>query len=429
MKKFIGITMSMLLIGGLLASCGQATSGDVKIQFMHSMVEQERLTVIDEIIADFESKNPGIKIESVPVEEDAYNTKITTLGSSSQLPAVIEVGHDYAKVMDKDKFIDNDAIKSVITSVGEESYYEGALNLLKSEDGTYYTGVPLSGWVQGVWYSKSKFAEKNLPEPKTWNDILTAAKTFTDSSTKKYGIGLATAEGIFTEQSFSQFALSNNANVFSENGDVTVNSSEMKEALSFYKELASYTMPGSNDVTEVKDAFMNGTVPMALYSTYIMPSIYKEGKSDDLGYAIPTQKDSAVFGTVTSLVITDGLKEEEKAASEKFVAYMNGEEANTKWVLMAPGGMQPVIKQVAEGTGYQSNEIIQAFGDVSKQVAQSFNNLQVFGQVGKKNFSIMGDVTSSVIIGRMVNQATVGGKDVETVLAQAQAEIEKLVSA
>ncbi len=28
---------------------------------------------------------------------------------------------------------------------------------------------------------------------------------------------------------------------------------------------------------EVKDAFMNGTAPMAIYSTYILPAVIKEG--------------------------------------------------------------------------------------------------------------------------------------------------------
>lgn len=80
-----------------------------------------------------------------------------------------------------------------------------------------------------------------------------------------------------SEQAFSQFALSNKANVLDAKGNVTIDTPEMKEALQYYKDLSAYTMPGSNDVTEIKDAFMNGTVPMAMYSTYILPSVYEEG--------------------------------------------------------------------------------------------------------------------------------------------------------
>ena len=60
-------------------------------------------------------------------------------------------------------------------------------------------------------------------------------------------------------------------------GEVTIDTEKMREALSFYQNLSQYTMPGSNDVTEIKDAFMNGTAPMAIYSTYILPSVYEAG--------------------------------------------------------------------------------------------------------------------------------------------------------
>ena len=80
-----------------------------------------------------------------------------------------------------------------------------------------------------------------------------------------------------TEQAFSQFALSGGANVFDAQGNIQIDTPEMLNALAFYKELAKNTMPGSNDVMEIKDAFMNGSAPMAVYSTYILPAVFKEG--------------------------------------------------------------------------------------------------------------------------------------------------------
>ena len=56
----------------------------------------------------------------------------------------------------------------------------------------------------------------------------------------------------------------------------------MVNALAFYKALAATTMPGSNDVMEIKDAFMNGSAPMAVYSTYILPAVYKDGNPANL---------------------------------------------------------------------------------------------------------------------------------------------------
>jgi multiple sugar transport system substrate-binding protein len=428
-KKGLSLVI-ILLLAFALTACGgnkQSAAGKTTIEFMHSSVEQERLAVINKLVAKFEKENPDITVKQVPVQEDSYNTKIVTLANSGKLPAVLEVGQDYAKVMDKDKLIDQDAVKTIINQVGEKNYYDGALKLMRTENGNSYTGVPISGWVQGIWYNKEMLAAKGFQEPKNWDDVIAIAKAFTNKGNKKYGIALPTVEGGFSEQAFSQFALSNNANVLDGNGNLNMNTPAMKEALSYYKDLSQYTMPGSNDTTEVKDAFMNQTVPMAVYSTYILPSVFEEGKAKNIGFAIPTQKTKAVFGTVSALTISSGLDDKQKEAAKKLVTFMSKPENMTAWVLMSPGGAQPVSKLVTENANYQANEVIKAFGDLSSEIAASFNDIQVFGLVDSKNFLKMGDITSSGAIPKMVNSVTVGGKNVDSELKNAEQAIDKVL--
>lgn len=257
--------------------------------------------------------------------------------------------------------------------------------------------------------------------------MLAIAKAFTDAKNKKYGIAIPTVEGGFSEQAFSQFALSNNANILDGKGKIAVNSTEMKESLTFYQELSKYTMPGSNDVTEVKDAFMNGSAPMAVYSTYILPAVFEEGNAANIGFAIPTQKTKAVFGTVSALTISSGLEDDQKKAAEKFVEFMAQPENMTDWVLMSPGGAQPVSKQVIENEKYQSNEVVKAFGELSNEIAASYNDIQVFGLVDGKNFLKMGDITSSGAIPKMVNGITVGGKSINSELKTASKSIQEIL--
>ncbi|WHY02769.1 sugar ABC transporter substrate-binding protein [Neobacillus sp. DY30] len=418
-----------LLVVAVLTACGNGNENDGKttIEFMHSSVEQERLAVINKLVAKFEKENPDIKIRQVPVEEDSYNTKVVTLASAGVLPAVIEVGQDYAKVMDKDELIDKNAVKSVLNQVGHDHFYEGALKLVKTEDGKSFTGLPISGWVQGIWYNKEMLASQGFEEPKSWDEVLTIAKEFTDSSNKKYGIALPTVEGGFSEQSFSQFALSNNANVLDREGNLNMNSSEMKEALTFYQELAKYTMPGSNDVTEVKDAFMNGSAPMAVYSTYILPAVYEQGNSANIGFAIPTEDTRAVYGTVSALTISSGLEDVQKTAAKKFVEFMAQPENMTSWVLMSPGGAQPVSELVVENEVYLANDVVKSFGELSTEIAASFNDIQVFGLVEGKNFLKMGDITSSGAIPKLINAITVGEKNVKSELKKADKAISEIL--
>ncbi|MGM0111559.1 ABC transporter substrate-binding protein [Enterococcus sp. DIV0187] len=425
-KMIFGTALAVLAL--TLGACGGGSAKDdekTTIEFMHSSVEQDRLKVIDKLVADFEKENPDIKVKQMPVEEDAYNTKVVTLARSNKLPGVIEVSQDFAKVMDKDELIDQKAVGNVMKKVGEDKYYDGAKKLVRTEDGSGYIAAPISGWVQGIWYNKKTLSDAGFSEPTTWDSVLEIAKHFNDAGNKKYGIAMPTADSTMTEQAFSQFALSNNANVLDDKGKVTINTPEMKQALDYYKELSQYTMPGSNDVTEIKDAFMNGSTPMAIYSTYILPSVFEEGKSEEIGFAIPTNKQEAVYGTVSGLTISAGLDKEQKAASEKFVEYLSEAKNMEKWVLMSPGGAQPVNKKVVDSSSYQSNEVISAFGELPKEIASSFDKVQVFGLVGDKNFTKMGDITSSGAISKAVNGVTVGKEDPEKALKTAQESIEE----
>lgn len=422
------VLISALVSCALLSGCKDDKPSTVTIEFMHSSVEQERQAVITQLIQRFEKENPTITVKQVPVEEDAYNTKVITLARTGALPEVIEISHDYAKVMDKEQLLDRAAIAEVIKTVGEQVFYDGILRVVRTEDGSAWTGVPVSAWLSGVWYHKDVLAAAGIAEPQNWDQLLQASQQLNDPAKKRYGIALPTAESVMTEQSFSQFALSAGANVFDDKGNVTLNTPEMAKALTFYQALAATTMPGSNDVMEIKDAFMNGSAPMAVYSTYILPAVFKEGNPANLGFVVPRETSSAVYGMITSLTISNGQTEDETKAAEKFVAWMEQAQNATDWVMMSPGAALPVNKGVVETDTWKRNEVIKAFGQLPYELIAQFPNVQVFGAVGDKNFTRMGDVTGSGIISSMVHNVTVGKQDMTATLTDSQKRLATLIS-
>ena len=94
-KKFICSLLVAAMTASMAAGCGQkeekpSEDGKVHIQFMHQQVEQERQDVVQSIIEDFQKENPDIVVESIPVNEDDYDAKITTQGGNGELAAVVE---------------------------------------------------------------------------------------------------------------------------------------------------------------------------------------------------------------------------------------------------------------------------------------------------------------------------------------------------
>ncbi|GDJ41728.1 ABC sugar transporter periplasmic binding protein [Escherichia coli] len=167
------VLLSALVSCALISGCKEENKTNVSIEFMHSSVEQERQAVISKLIARFEKENPGITVKQVPVEEDAYNTKVITLSRSGSLPEVIETSHDYAKVMDKEQLIDRKAVATVISNVGEGAFYDGVLRIVRTEDGSAWIGVPVSAWIGGSGIAKMCWQKRGLRSRKTGNSCWT----------------------------------------------------------------------------------------------------------------------------------------------------------------------------------------------------------------------------------------------------------------
>lgn len=399
----------------------------VTIQFMHSMVQEERQQAIQGLIDKFEEEYSWITVEQVPTDgESTYDTKLTAFAGGG-MPAVIEVNQNRAKWLVGNELADLSAIREVIEAKPGE-YYDAILKINTTEDGQDFIGVPVGGWVQGIWYNKTAFDEKGLAAPDTWENILAAAKAFHDPDNKKYGIALPTVDGAFSEQSFSQFALSVGANALNADGEADFNSDKMIEALTFYKELYQYSIQGSNGTTEVKDALLNGSVPMGIYSTYILKDLINEGMMDDFGFALVTKETSASYGSVGMLSVSDGLSDEEREAAILFVKFLVETENNVAWLHMAPGGQQPVMPAVASDPAYLDNEIIKGFEALSPEISTAFGSISLFGIVDGRNFVSMGNVTSSNVISRAIYDLTVNDKDPAEVAAETQKQIEDLIS-
>ncbi|MFH8241805.1 extracellular solute-binding protein [Streptomyces sp. NPDC018321] len=184
--RFTALFTLTALASTALAACGSGSGDDpdtVKVSFKQST--DNSIKVMDTYLADikkqFEKANPGKKVELVPIKapDSEYYTKLqqmlrspktapdlvyedTFLINSDITSGYLKPLDDYlAKWKDWDQFIDT--AKAAATG----------------EDGKTY-GVPDGTDTRGLWFSKDVFAKAGLPadwQPKTWDDVLDAART------------------------------------------------------------------------------------------------------------------------------------------------------------------------------------------------------------------------------------------------------------
>lgn len=409
-----------------------AETGDggqnVEIVLMHDEAEEERIEARQKMIDAFEAMNPGITVTQQPVAEDAFETKVKTLITAGELPALVTGSNTLMQMLDEEGVSNTAANQEVFEQIGADAFYDSIPDFLKSQNSEGYISVPVTGWISGIWYRTDKFEEKGLEPPTTWDNILAAAKAFHDPANKKYGIMIATEEGAFTQQTFQQFALSNGAQLFDSEGRPAFDSPQMREALEFYRELYRYSLPGSNGTTQVRDAMVGGNTYMCVYSTYILPALYKQGMAENIGFAIPEKETAAAAGGFTNYTISSMITPEETEAAKKFLAYMLEEDVNIQMLHMSPGGANPVLKTVADNPEYLDNEVVKGYEAIAGKIPEGFNHMQQFGlQDGRLHPSI-GTISQTFVIGKAINQILVQEADLDKTIENTQKELTEIVN-
>ncbi|MFD2612430.1 ABC transporter substrate-binding protein [Paenibacillus gansuensis] len=433
MKKIISILCIGILSAIFLAGCARSDqsgvdkNGIVNIQYWHTQTEEERVEQLKSLIQSFEAKNPGIRVQQVPVPEENFPSKISAAMGADRLPALIEGGIDQMLFLGAEEVTDNAAHQAIIKQLGPDTFYTGALNTMRTTDQQGYYGVPISGWVQGIWYNEKLFKEKGLQPPSTWDNILKAAQTIHNPAKQQYGIVIGTTKDDFAEQTFSQFALSNNAQVFNDKGEVNFNSPEMKETLEYYNKLSKFTPSGAESWREARELFLSGRAPMVMYSSYLMGDL---AANKDLvkqtRFTVPEKKSAATFGQITSVSIMNTISPQQSEAAKKFTMFLMEKETNIKYLHMSPGGANPTRKIVAADPAYLQNEVLQAFGSEAVRIAASLNDLKRFGFEKGRIEPAMGDISAQFIIGEAINQITEGRSSVNAAADNAQGQMLKI---
>ncbi|QKZ18683.1 extracellular solute-binding protein [Streptomyces chartreusis] len=175
-----------LAAAGTLTACGGGSGSDpdtVKVSYKQSM--DNSIKVMDTYLADikkqFEKANPGKKVEFVPIKapDSEYYTKLQQmLRSPKTAPDLVY----------EDTFLINSDITSGYLKPLDpylakwqdwNQFIDTAQAAAEGEDGRTY-GVPDGTDTRGLWFSKDVFKKAGLPadwQPKTWNDVLDAART------------------------------------------------------------------------------------------------------------------------------------------------------------------------------------------------------------------------------------------------------------
>jgi len=454
MKRFlILVLMTIAVMGTAFANGGKPElRGPVTLEFWTTETQSDRMATINVLARTFETANPNITIKVVAVDENDMATQINSAAAAGTLPGLIQVATENAVAFGTEGLLNADAATEVVKNIGRNEFYGGVLRLNQMPSGDAYYAIPFHGWVQGIWYRADWFEEAGLNPPKTWDDILKAAKYFYKPDENQYGILVGTIADSYAEQVFTQFALSNDAWLFDGDGNLTLDTPEMRETLEFYAELAKYTPPGPHN-WRARDYYFQNKLAMFFYSTYIMDDLalaetaagsltdenFEElaGASFDPNLVDNTKMVPAItktrdagYGTIVSLAFPNTGDEEKTIAAVNFAEYLFTPGAYITFLHMAPGGKNPVLREVATDPGFQQdpNNIFERYGpDKMAEIIMGLDSIETFSIVDGKRIDAASMVYSKQIIPQMIYRITQEGESIDSAISWAEEEIRKLM--
>mgnify|MGYP000435653860 CR=1 FL=1 len=143
-----------------------------QITFWTTEDEKDRVDIQKALAKTFEQKT-GIQVQVIPVKENLLTQRITAAYAANSLPDVVFHPIDHTIGWFEEKILDAKSATDLIKELGEKTFGQGPLNLIKVKNG--YAAVPMDGWGQLLLFRKDLFEKEKLAVPDTWDHILKAA--------------------------------------------------------------------------------------------------------------------------------------------------------------------------------------------------------------------------------------------------------------
>lgn len=304
-----------------------------------------------QLLQGFKELYPNIKVNFI---EDGWGEAlfqqqqlyVRSYKQGNAMEVDIMIGETYMNYLTKaDVFVELD--KSKFADVIEGSYADMML-------GDKMYGVPMCTGILGLQYNTQILTEVGIPEeewvPTTWDRLLENCKKvseYAEKNEKVYGgIMLNNVSGMSGAFRAVPFMRQAGGDLVNEEGELTLNSAQNKEAFSFLRNLAKYAyQPGLTESTE--DTLQYYFISKG-YAAYMIEGQWSMAGAPDYikSAALPQKEENStlngnIFTGNVLFGITKGSKHKKEA--QAFLEYLTSEKVQTLFYQL--DGRLPINKK------------------------------------------------------------------------------------
>lgn len=412
------------------------------IRVWHTETNPQSQEAMATIINRFEASHPEIKVEAEALAWGDLEGKIQASLAAGAPPELSHGQPITCSAMQQQGLLL--PLDDVVAEIGEDNLWDQIKKLCRS-DGNYYGLVHAAG-TSLLIYRADLAAEAGLKAPKTWDDLLAAAKALTrdtdgDGKTDIYGITVP-GDNLFINIIMGELIAANGGALFDKDDNPLFTDSKMIETLEFWKELTQYMPPGWEGHGYL-DTFAN----MYGQKAAMMFQGYGRGASLIEQYAPENMRNTEHFnawmkpmgpsGTKPAVQVDEetwmlfkGSKNPE--AAKKFLAFFYQDENYIEYIKSVPIHFFPITKSLRGSDQYAQIDMVKRWGGwLDVQEGALANDLAkptlVVDYEDLNGKPYLMQLLGSGILRDMVLEVTVEGVPAEEAAAKAQERAESMI--
>jgi multiple sugar transport system substrate-binding protein len=257
-------------------------AGPVVVDFWTTDNEPSRLAAYEAVALRYMEQNPGVEVRIRGVDETTVAADVVEAAADGVGPDLVRLGLERTAVLIRNNLLDFGAAEAVVDAVGREDFRKGPLAMTTARNTGELFAVPYDGWVQALWYRRDLFESAGLTPPINWADLNAACDELAADPSVGAALSLPSdPASSYTHQVFEQVAMSNEAWPFDAEGNVTMNTPAMIDALRFYTDLQRCSLASPQNLFTAREAYELGQTAMLFYSTYIMDDLVEGSERQD----------------------------------------------------------------------------------------------------------------------------------------------------
>lgn len=292
----VGLALALALTGcGKGSSSGTDDSDGRTITFVAAKYDDDTQPFWENLINDFESRNPGYKVNLEVVDWEQMDSKVKTYIQTKQQPDVLNYNKfsDFARddlIYKADEVVSAKVLDDFLPLFADQATYEGV-----------QYGLPFISSARLFFYNKEIFEKAGVAAPpKSWAEVEAAARKIKKTGAIPLGLPLGPEEA---QGEFGIWSMNNGGGWVDDSGKWAVDQQANVETLTYLRKLTKQGLTQPNPETtnrkDVFNQFAQGRIGMLNGAVFMRKGFIDPVDKDlDYGVAQLPSKDGTTHNTL-----------------------------------------------------------------------------------------------------------------------------------